>query len=268
MTGAFLRQHTGVRRRVLPLLATTLALSACAGEDTTRQQQRTNVNETKPVQTKPPPRTETTITVAGVNEPGPTPKAPPPPKPEPKKPKVAPLPPPARDVSQEESVISPGAPSDAQVRRELRELGLAGGAKGPAGQAGLTSDGLAITPPGAPAIVDEVIRAANRVAHAPYVYGGGHGKWIDTGYDCSGSISFALGAAGLIGAPMASGPFMRWGAAGPGKWITVYANPGHAYMTVAGLRFDTSGRSGPRGSRWQPAMRTNAGFAVRHPPGL
>src|SRR3954451_12072786 len=266
MTGGLLRQHMDVRRRVLPLLATTLALSACASEDTTLKQD-TDVNQTTPNQTKPPPRTETTITVAGVNEPGPTPKAAPP-KPEKKKPKVAPLPPPARDVSDEESVISPGAPSDAQVRKELRELGLAGHGKGPAEQAGLTRDGLAITPPGAPAIVDEVIRAANRVAHAPYVYGGGHGKWIDTGYDCSGSISFALGAAGLIGAPMASGPFMTWGAKGPGKWITVYANGGHAYMTVAGLRFDTSGRSGPRGSRWQPAMRTNAGFAVRHPPGL
>src|SRR4051794_19293915 len=114
MTGALLRHHMSVRRRVLPLLATTLALSACASEDTTRK------HRTVAHQTTPPAPTETTITVAGVNEPGPTPKAAPAPKPENTKPKVAPLPPPARDVSDEQSVISPGAPSDAQVRKELR----------------------------------------------------------------------------------------------------------------------------------------------------
>src|SRR4051812_5834711 len=118
MTGALLRQHMDVRRRVLPLLATTLALSACASEDTTRKQ-HTDVNRTTPDQTRPPPPPETTITAPAANEPGPTPKRAPP-KPEKKKPKVAPLPPPARDVSDEASVISPGAPSDAQVRKELR----------------------------------------------------------------------------------------------------------------------------------------------------
>ena len=106
------------------------------------------------------------------------------------------------------------------------------------------------------------------IARAPYRYGGGHGRFVDTAYDCSGSMSFALAAAGIVDRTMVSGEFAKWGEKGPGKWITLYANDGHAYMVVAGIRFDTSGRSGPRGSRWQAAMRTGKGFSVRHPPGL
>ena len=113
---------------------------------------------------------------------------------------------------------------------------------------------------------------ANEVARKPYVYGGGHGRfanetWIDSAYDCSGSVSFALATAGLADAPMDSGTLARWGRPGPGRWVTIYANAGHAFMTVAGLRFDTSGRR-ETGSRWQTAGRGTAGFTVRHPPGL
>lgn len=126
--------------------------------------------------------------------------------------------------------------------------------------------GTAQPPAGAPAAVGLVIAAGNAIAGLPYLYGGGHAGFKDTAYDCSGSISYALAAAGLVSAPMASGPFMSWGEPGPGKWITVYANAGHAYMYVAGWRFDTSALSG--GSRWTHDSRSNAGFVARHPPGL
>jgi hypothetical protein len=163
------------------------------------------------------------------------------------------------------------APSDAQVARELRRaFGSTSGRI--VDDAGLTSDGLATVPPSAPARVADVISAANQVARKPYVYGGGHGRlagetFIDTAYDCSGSVSFALAAAGLIKRPMDSTALAHYGRPGPGRWITIYANAGHAWMTVAGLRFDTSGRSAG-GSRWQAASRTVAGFTVRHPPGM
>ncbi len=126
--------------------------------------------------------------------------------------------------------------------------------------------GQAQAPAGAPPQVGLVMAAGNAIAGLPYLYGGGHGGFKDTAYDCSGSISYALAAAGLVTSPMASGPFMNWGEAGPGKWITVYANAGHAFMVVAGWRFDTSALRG--GTRWTRTMRPTGGFVARHPPGL
>ena len=108
--------------------------------------------------------------------------------------------------------------------------------------------------------------AANRIATKPYKYGGGHGSFTDTGYDCSGSVSYALHGGGLLSAPLTSGGFMSWGAAGPGKHITIYANNGHVFMTINGRRFDTSARS-DSGSRWG-GPRSGGGYVVRHPPGL
>jgi hypothetical protein len=99
------------------------------------------------------------------------------------------------------------------------------------------------------------------------VWGGGHGKWLDTGYDCSGSVSFALAAAGLLNGPLASGPLMSWGKPGRGKWVTIWSSPGHVFMEVAGVRFDTS-NSRVTGSRWGNTMRSTAGFVARHPEGL
>ena len=129
------------------------------------------------------------------------------------------------------------------------------------------SNGVALPPLEAPEAVRQIIEAGNSIARTPYKWGGGHGKWTDTGYDCSGSVSFALAAAGLLNAPLASGPLMSWGKPGKGKWVTIYSNPGHVYLVVAGVRFDTSA---PRetGSRWTNTMRSNAGFVARHPPGL
>jgi hypothetical protein len=180
---------------------------------------------------------------------------------------------PQRAASQESTPAANAAraPTDAEVARDLEEVfGTKG--KRVVDAAGLTTGGLATVPPSAPARVADVINAANQVARKPYVYGGGHGRtagetFVDTAYDCSGSVSFALAAAGFIDSPMDSTALARFGRPGPGRWITIYANAGHAFMTVAGLRFDTSGRSAG-GSRWQAASRTVAGFTTRHPPGL
>ena len=128
-------------------------------------------------------------------------------------------------------------------------------------------DGLAIAPASAPAAVKTMIAAGNRIHDMPYKYGGGHGRWNDTGYDCSGSMSYVLHAAGLLDTALDSTGFMSWGQAGKGKWVTNYANPSHSYMVIAGLRFDTSGRADD-GSRWDTEMRSSAGYTVRHPSGL
>ncbi|MEA2374370.1 MAG: peptidoglycan DL-endopeptidase CwlO, partial [Thermoleophilaceae bacterium] len=128
--------------------------------------------------------------------------------------------------------------------------------------------GRAAAPRAPPDRVARVIAGGNEIADFPYIWGGGHGSFVDNGYDCSGSVSYALAAGGMLRSPLTSGALAHWGAPGRGKWITIYANGGHVYMYVAGLRFDTSGRSGPRGSRWQAAARPNGGFVARHPPGL
>ena len=128
-------------------------------------------------------------------------------------------------------------------------------------------NGIALPPIEAPEPVRQIIEAGNQIARTPYLWGGGHGKWLDKGYDCSGSISFALASAGLLGGPLDSGRLMSWGASGKGKWITIYSNPGHVFMVVAGVRFDTSGTR-KTGSRWQSDMRGGGGFVARHPAGL
>ncbi len=129
------------------------------------------------------------------------------------------------------------------------------------------ANGVALPPLEAPEEVKQIIEAGNIIARSPYLWGGGHGKWLDKGYDCSGSVSFALAAAGLLSGPLASGPLMSWGEPGRGKWVTIYANPGHVFMEVAGIRFDTSGAR-ETGSRWQNQLRSHKGFVARHPPGL
>jgi cell wall-associated NlpC family hydrolase len=172
---------------------------------------------------------------------------------------------------------SPGAPTDAEVRAELREARAALArfkrflnttaylATGP--QARVLPDGTAQAPENAPEVVKRVILAANQIAKFPYKWGGGHGAWRDNGYDCSGSVSFALAGAGLLDRPLTSGLLAGYGEPGPGRWITIYANSGHVFMVVAGLRFDTSGQ-GRAGTRWQDEAVSTSGYAVRHIPGL
>jgi hypothetical protein len=134
-------------------------------------------------------------------------------------------------------------------------------------QATALPNGIALPPLEAPEAVRQMIEAGNQIARTPYLWGGGHGKWVDKGYDCSGSVSFVLASAGFLDSPLASGPLMSWGEPGPGKWVTIWTNPGHVFMEVAGIRFDTSGTK-VNGSRWQNDMRSTAGFVARHPPGL
>ncbi len=138
----------------------------------------------------------------------------------------------------------------------------------PAAQATLSADGrTAVAPAGAPAQVQQAIAAANRITRKPYRYGGGHARFRDSGYDCSGAVSYVLHGAGLLGRPLDSTGLASWGSRGRGSWISVYAHSGHAYVIVAGLRFDTSGR-GEEGPRWRPERRSAAGYTVRHPAGL
>jgi peptidoglycan hydrolase-like protein with peptidoglycan-binding domain len=135
------------------------------------------------------------------------------------------------------------------------------------GDAYVDDSGLAVAPSSAPAEVQQIIAAGNKIASKPYRYGGGHGRWRDSGYDCSGSVSYALHGAGLLDSPLDSSGFMRWGGRGRGDWVSIYANAGHAYMVVAGLRFDTSSNK-VSGSRWTETMRSSRGYRVRHPEGL
>jgi hypothetical protein len=151
----------------------------------------------------------------------------------------------------------------------------------PGAVAQMLPDGSAAAPADAPAEVQNAIFAANRLLDRPYIYGGGHRRWEDRGYDCSGTVSYALHGAGLLDSPLASGGFMRWGEKGRGEWITIYANRGHVYAVIAGLRLDTSvyGRATrasrrasktafERGPRWRATQRPATGFRVRHPAGF
>jgi cell wall-associated NlpC family hydrolase len=126
-----------------------------------------------------------------------------------------------------------------------------------------------VAPADAPAAVKRVIAAANHIRTLPYIWGGGHGTWQDSGYDCSGAVSYALHGGRLLTSPLTSGSFETFGEAGPGRWITIYANASHAYMVVAGVRFDTAGDVNETGPRWHPTVAAAASgrYVVRHPIG-
>ncbi len=155
------------------------------------------------------------------------------------------------------------------LERRAAQQATQGAVTGNANVGGIAVDtgGMVQPPPGAPQTVDQVIAAGNAIATLPYIYGGGHASFHADGYDCSGSVSYALAAAGLVSSPMVSGDFEDWGAPGPGKWITIYANAGHVWMTVAGWRFDTVALA-EGGTRWARGGGEFDGFVVRHPPGL
>lgn len=139
----------------------------------------------------------------------------------------------------------------------------------PTPKARLLANGMLIPPKSAPRRVKAVIAAANKIQTKPYVYGGGHAKWRDRGYDCSGAVSYALHGGDLLDSPMPSGSFAGWGAPGKGRWITIYTNPGHMYAVIAGYRWDTSGNTdGKTGPSWHEEVRGPTGFVARHPLGF
>ncbi len=239
------------RRTALPLLLlalTGVGVAGCSSEDDAPQRADAHLGAFRlPAIYLPPPTPETTSSQR-------------------KSPTSASRP---RATSAREVPDDTDAPTDAEVAAELKQ---AFGAGDVVDRAALTPDGLATPPSSAPTKVTSIIQGANQVARKPYVYGGGHGGgpeglFTDSAYDCSGSVSYALAAAGLVKSPLASGPLMTWGKPGRGKWVTIYANAGHAFMVVAGLRFDTSGRD-ERDTRWQSGTRSVAGFVARHPAGL
>jgi cell wall-associated NlpC family hydrolase len=155
------------------------------------------------------------------------------------------------------------------LETKAAQQAAAAAATGNAGIGGIAvnTGGMVKPPPGAPAAVAQVMAAGNAIATLPYIWGGGHGSFQANGYDCSGSVSYALAAAGLVSAPMVSGNFESWGEPGPGRWITVYANAGHVWMEVAGWRFDTVALA-ENGTRWAQGGGEFSGFVVRHPAGL
>src|SRR5512132_1332662 len=146
------------------------------------------------------------------------------------------------------AVASPGSGGSTYVPAPTGEV--VPGAKGE-----VTADGFAVPPASAPSVVKRVVAAGNKIAKTPYKWGGGHRSWDDTGYDCSGSVSYALHGGGLLDSPLVSGDLADWGGRGRGSWITLYANSSHVYMVVAGMRFDTSARS-RTGSRWTSESRS------------
>jgi cell wall-associated NlpC family hydrolase len=175
-------------------------------------------------------------------------------------------------------IIAAGAPSDAEVRHELAQMQAVERAakqtpKAPQltpvnGGNSIGGNGAIPIPTNVPEVVQRVVAGANAIADFPYVFGGGHASFVDNAYDCSGSVSYALAAGGLLSAPETSGELESWGAPGPGRYITVYAAAGHTYMYVDGMMYNTAGRSGVFASRWQVGSVDNSGFVARHWPGL
>jgi cell wall-associated NlpC family hydrolase len=176
-----------------------------------------------------------------------------------------------------EAVVAAGAPSDAEVKAELQQMqAVERNAKHarharlipvPGGES-IGGNGTLPIPTGVPEVIQKVVAGANEIANFPYVFGGGHASFVDNAYDCSGSVSYALAAGGLLSRPETSGELESWGAPGPGRYITVFANAGHTYMYVDGILYDTAGRSGVYASRWQVTGVDNSGYVERHYPGL
>jgi len=176
-----------------------------------------------------------------------------------------------------EQAVAQGAPSDAEVKRELEQMHAVERTakqaqqqrlKPVAGGNSVGGNGTIPIPPNVPEAVQRVIAGANAIANFPYVFGGGHASFVDNAYDCSGSVSYALAAAGLLSTPETSGELESWGAPGPGRYITIEAAAGHVYMYVDGIMYNTAGRSGVYASRWQVKPVDNSGYVTRHWPGL
>ena len=147
-------------------------------------------------------------------------------------------------------------PANFSALRRREEMGLA-----------VSFNGIALAAPSAPEAIKKTISAANELVGQPYVWGGGHTSWYSRGYDCSGAVSYALAGGGFLSTPLSSVQLESWGVPGPGRWLTVYANAGHTFAVVDGLRWDTVGDARGSGPRWHPAPADPQGFLARHPPG-
>ena len=175
--------------------------------------------------------------------------------------------------AQDPPPASPAPQSSASAESGGAEFGTSSPAETPTvpGTVAKVVDGVAYAPEGAPDAVKEVIWAGNAIVGKPYVYGGGHASFVDTGYDCSGTVSFALHGGNLLAKPRDSSSFFSYGAGGKGSWVTIFTKSSHAYMTVAGIRLDTSAaddNGGLKGPRWRPLRKSDSGYKVRHPVGL
>jgi hypothetical protein len=147
-------------------------------------------------------------------------------------------------------------PGNVETLERREEKGLA-----------ISFNGIALASPSAPKRIKEAISAANELVGLPYIWGGGHASWYANGYDCSGAVSYALAGGGFLSAPLTSVGLESWGAPGPGRWLTVYANAVHTFTVIDGLRFDTVGDARGSGPRWHPLLADTQGFVARHPPG-
>ncbi|MDQ6817099.1 MAG: hypothetical protein M3018_06790 [Actinomycetota bacterium] len=168
---------------------------------------------------------------------------------------------PGASVSGGVGVVGPPAPKSTRLHPMVQ------------GSTARIINGVAYAPSFAPIQVKRAIWAGDRIRHKPYLYAGGHGRWNDVGYDCSGTVSYVLHAAGLLSVSMDSSQFMSWARRGIGRWITVYTNPGHAFIEIAGIRIDTSSAGDPNpapgtGPRWRPLLADWSGYVARHPAGL
>jgi cell wall-associated NlpC family hydrolase len=174
----------------------------------------------------------------------------------------APLPPASAGSNGTPHSPPPGVSGEGLVAKAPESSGA-----GPAGPTATYVSGIALAPPEAPERVAAAVNAANTIVGRPYIWGGGHGSWYASGYDCSGAVSFALAGGGFLSSPLTSGELASWGAPGPGRWITIYASPLHVYAVIAGLRWDTVGDARGSGPRWHVAGAVPDGFVARHPPG-
>jgi cell wall-associated NlpC family hydrolase len=174
----------------------------------------------------------------------------------------APLPPASAGSNGTPHSLPPGASGEGLVAKAPEAAGSGAG-----GPTATYVSGIALAPPEAPERVAAAINAANTIVGRPYIWGGGHGSWYASGYDCSGAVSFALAGGGFLSSPLTSGALASWGAPGPGRWITIYASSSHAYAVIAGLRWDTVGDARGSGPRWHVAGAVPDGFVARHPPG-
>jgi len=175
---------------------------------------------------------------------------------------------PRTGVAPEAPAAEPAPPAETPPVEETPPSGVPAPAPVVPGAAATLVGDRAVAPASAPAAVKQAIAAANRIRSAPYIWGGGHARWWDKGYDCSGAVSYALHGATLLEAPLVSGSFTTWGEPGPGSWITIYANRAHVYAVIAGLRWDTGGDApGITGPRWHADMASAKGFVIRHPGG-